>query len=42
MEGPPTGLPHLLGKALQPHQLAQPFLDGQLEVRSRVRSTSFL
>jgi hypothetical protein len=32
MEGPPAGLPHLLCKALQPHQVAQPFLDGKLEI----------
>src|SRR5947209_16107069 len=32
MEGLPPGPPHLFGKALQPHQVAQAFLDRQLEV----------
>src|SRR3954453_15854041 len=31
-EGLPPGPPHFLGKALEPHQIAQPLLDGQLEV----------
>src|SRR5436305_3451062 len=32
MEGLPPGPPHLFGKALEPHQVAQALLDGQLEV----------
>src|SRR5947209_2594538 len=31
-EGLPPGPPHLFGKALEPHQVAQALLDGQLEV----------
>jgi hypothetical protein len=31
-EGLPPGPPHLFGKALEPHQIAQALLDGQLEV----------
>src|SRR5262249_7318771 len=31
-EGLPPSSPHLFGKALEPHQVAQPLLDGQLEV----------
>src|SRR5215218_5029155 len=32
MESPPPRLPHLLCEALQSHQVAQPFLDRQLQV----------
>src|ERR1700681_990522 len=31
-EGLPPGQLHVLGKALEPHQVTQPLLDGQLEV----------
>jgi len=42
MEGPLAGLSDLRGEPLQPHQVAQPLLDGELEVLAKESAVDVL